>query len=320
MQRLEDEKYNFIGLELPKEQLDKEIDEAKNFYLGSGSIERLVNLYLQDTLGINQEVILGKDEAKTLRLSAEMRNILLNDFRKLPQRRAKINRDWERWLKGSDQHLPVTFESECANNSKVTFLAPFHPLVRQAASHFTVKDKAFVKLEVLSDELKPGDYRFAIYRWTYQGIRKDHCLKTITELDGIAAHIDNLLKRAKDCQDADLAAMKEESARDFDTRHHAVWASSRNEHVADNSRIIEHKRQSLTVSHRARLAVLNDSLNSNPDEGIRRMRQSEISKADADYRRHMEDFDEAEKKADLEFMPLVYGVLRVKEGSDAVRL
>jgi superfamily II DNA or RNA helicase len=326
IQRLENEKYNFIGLQLPQEQFDKEIDEAKNFYLGSGAIERLVNLYLQDTLGTKQELILGNDDLKTLRLSAEARNALLNDFRNLfgnpPSRRAKINRDWETWLRGSDQRLSITFESECANKSQAAFLAPFHPLVRQAAHHFTIKDKAFVKLEALSDKVKPGDYRFAIYRWAYQGIRKDHCLKTIAESDLITAHIDNLLKTAKDCHDEDLMTMREESTADFDMRHHAVWLSSKNEHVADNSRIIEHKRQSLMVSRKARLAVLNDSLNNNPDEGIRRMRQSEILKADADYMRHIQLLDEAEKKADIEFVPVVYGVLRIKikEENDGVKL
>jgi hypothetical protein len=314
IQRLEDEKFNFIGLQLPKEQFDREIENARNFYLSSDSVERLVNLYFQDTLGITQEVILGKNDLKTLRLSAEMRNVLLNDYRKIPQRKTKIDREWERWLKGSEQHLSITFESECSNNSKVTFLTPFHPLVRQAANHFIIKGKAFVNLEVFSNDVKPGDYRFAIYQWTYQGVRKDHCLKTITESDTIAAHIDDLLKTAIDCSDADLAGMQEESANDFDTRHHAVWTLSKNEHIADNSRIIRYQKQSLEVSHKARLAILNDSLQNNPDKGIQRMRQSEILKADADYKRHTQLLDGAEKKADIKFAPVVYGILRVKEG------
>lgn len=320
IQRLEDEKYNFIGLQLPKEQLDKEIDKAKNFYLGSGSIEHLVNLYLRDTLDMKQEVILGKDNLKTLRLSTEMRNVLLTDFKKLPQQKTKINREWERWLKGSDQYLAITFDFECAGSSKITFLAPFHPLVRQAANHFAIRDKAFVKLEVLSNDVNPGDYRFAVYQWTYQGIRKDHRLKTITESDVIELHIDNLLKTAKDCPDADLAAMREESANDFDTRHHAVWTSSKNEHIADNSRIIQYQRQSLMVSYRARIAVLNDSLQNNPDGGIKRMRQSEISKAGADYERHLRLLVEAETRADIEFIPVIYGVLRVKGGNNGFKL
>jgi SNF2 family DNA or RNA helicase len=311
--KLEDEKYNFIGLQLPKEQFDREIEEASNFYLAPASIERLVNLYLQDTAGGTQESILGKEPLKTLRLALDHRNSLLDDFKKLPRQRSDLYRKWENWLRGADQYLSVTFEPECAeNNPKAAFLSAFHPLVRQAAEHFAPAKAAMVKLETVSSQLNAGDYAFAVYQWTYHGVREDRRLMTIAESDTISELIEDIIKTARDCSDADIAAITEQTINNFNTRQHDVWASAREEHAAGNRLIIQYQRQSLKVSHKARLAVLNDSLSTNPDERIRRMRQGEIANAEADYGRRLINFDEAEKRADIEFMPVVYGVLRIK--------
>jgi len=317
--KLEDEKYNFIGLQLPKEQFDQEIKDASSFYLSPVSIERLVDLYLQDIADKPQEVILGKESLKTLRLAQETRNALLTDFRKLPsKRRPELYRKWENWLRGSDQHLAITFESVCAqDNPKATFLSPFHPLVHQAAKHFSIKNTAQVKLETASNQAAAGDYPFAVYQWTYHGVREDQRLVTIAESDAISGFIDDFIKTAADCDDGDMADITDQSINNFNARHYAAWESAKNDHVAENQRIVQHQRQSLATSHKARLAVLNDSLVNNPDERIRRMRQSEIAKAGADYQRRLKDLDEAEKKADIEFVPMTYGVMRVKGGKDA---
>jgi len=315
--KLEDEKYNFIGLQIPKEQLDQEIKDASSFYLSPALIERLVNLYLKDIADTPQEVILGKDSLKTLRLAVEPRNALLADFRNLPGRRSELYRTWERWLKGSDQHLAITFESECTqDNPKAAFLSSFHPFVRQAAKHFAINYTAHVKLEIASSQVAVDDYPFAVYQWTYHGVREDQRLITIAESDAISVFIDDFIKTAADCGDDDMEDITVQSIDNFNARHYTAWESAKNEHIAENKRVIQYQRQSLATSHKNRLAFLNDSLINNPDEKIRRMRQSEIAKADADYQRRLSVFDESEKRADIEFMLVAYGVIRVKEGKD----
>jgi len=311
IQRLEDEKYNFIGLELPKDQLNEEIKNATNFWLGSVSIEHLVNLYLQDIIGAKQEVILGKETLKTMRLSTDTRAALLADYRKYPFRKKEINLKWERWLQGSNQYLPVTFESECAaNNPNAVFLAPFHPFVQQAARHFTINEKAVACLEVLTDKVKPGIHFFAIYRWKYMGVREDRCFKIITDDDELDKHIDLLLKEAKDSLDEN-ANITEQIINDFNSRHYAVWETAKNKHLKENERFINYQRQSLILSHNARITLLNERLMNVQDEQVRRMHQGEIRKAEADYARHLKIFDEAQKKIELKFTPVIYGSLRL---------
>lgn len=311
IQRLEDEKYNFIGLELPKDQLNEEIENATNFWLGPVSIERLVNLYLHEIIGTKQEVILGKEPLKTLRLSTDVRNALLADYRKLHFRKKKVNTKWERWLQDSKQHLSITFESECAaNNPDAVFLAPFHPFVQQAARHFTIDEKATVNMEVSTNKVKPGNYFFAIYRWEYFGIREDRCFKIITDNDELALHIDMLLREAKDSMKENVI-ISEQTIADFTTRHHAVWETEREEHLKENERFVNYQRQSLILSHNARITLLNERLMNVQDEQIRRIHQGEIKKAEADYTRHLKDLDEAQKRVELKFMPVVYGSLKL---------
>ena len=68
-ERLEERELELFGLRLPKDQMQQDIDNATSFWLTSGSIQRLVMLYLRQQLKIDQEFILGERHLKTLRLS-----------------------------------------------------------------------------------------------------------------------------------------------------------------------------------------------------------------------------------------------------------
>jgi cob(I)alamin adenosyltransferase len=153
-EKLEEENYNFIGLRLPQEQLSREIEQASNYWLSSASLFHIVNLYLRKRTGKEQEFILGEKTLKTLRLSVEARNILLEDFRKLSAAKNQMYNKWDKWLKGSDQHLLMTFDAETAiNNPEAVFIMPLHPLVKQAAEFFKLEGKAHANLSVVSDLL-----------------------------------------------------------------------------------------------------------------------------------------------------------------------
>ncbi|MDP8211283.1 MAG: Swt1 family HEPN domain-containing protein, partial [Candidatus Stygibacter australis] len=120
---LEEKQLELFGIRLPQEQINKEIANATNFWLSPLSLQRLVSNYLQNSYGSDQEYILGEKLLKTLRLSQDARNVLLKEFQKLARRNNPMYRQWENWLKGSNQHLNVTFESECASqNPKAAFL------------------------------------------------------------------------------------------------------------------------------------------------------------------------------------------------------
>jgi ERCC4-related helicase len=313
-EKLEEENYNFIGLRLPREQLTKEIEDASNYWLSPGSLLRVVNLYLQKRIEREHEFILGEKSLKTLRLSAEARNLLLEDFRKLPPNKNPMYTKWDKWLKGDDRFLLMTFDADTAvNNPEAAFIMPLHPLVKQAAEFFKPEGRIYTSLAVVSDLLPPADYLFAVYYWRLHGAREDHCLKVIAESDTAVSHIENLLKDAVTNKDAGISTGIDDKWIELDEKHYDLWHKAKKEHVEKNKRTIHFQRESLSTSHNARMALLNDRLASATNERIATMRQGEIAKAGSDYSRHIQDLELAESKADIEFEPVAYGILSVRE-------
>ena len=74
----------------------------------------------------------------------------------------------------------------------------------------------------------------------------------------------------------------------------------------------DYRRESLATSHRARIALLEDQIEKNPSEKIRKMRDSEKATAERDYQNRIKDLDEAAQKADVIADPVAFGVLIVE--------
>jgi hypothetical protein len=307
--------YNFIGLRLPQEQLAKEIKQASNFWLNPVSLFRMINLYLQKRIEKDREFILGEKALKTLRLSIEARNILLEDFRKLTMNKNPMYTKWEKWLKGDDQHLLMTFDADIVvNNPGAAFIMPLHPLVKQAADFFKPEGEIYTKLSAISSVLSPADYPFVVYYWKFHGTREDHCLKIIADSDATASHIEQLLKGVVDNKAINISDSLKNRWKGLDDRHYNLWHIAKDEHKEKNKQIIQFQKESLSTSHNARMALLDDRLAVATNEKIIAMRRGEISKAAADYSRHMQNLELAETKADIEFEPVAYGVLSVGSG------
>lgn len=58
----------------------QELADATNIHLSTDAIYRLVETYLEKRLGDSSSYILGDGKSKTLRLNADNRRILYNDF------------------------------------------------------------------------------------------------------------------------------------------------------------------------------------------------------------------------------------------------
>lgn len=312
--RLEQEQAEMFGICLPPEMLQKEIDDATSFWLSPASLIRLVLEYLKKFCG-EQEVLLGNGPLKTLRLSAEARGQLLEDFQKLPPQKTPIYRDWEMWLKGGEPHLAVTFEDECASqNPKVAFIMPIHPLVRQAAMAFSNEKKAVVRLEAVSADVPEGTYGFAIYQWRYRGIRDEQELKPIAEHPEVTERLAEMLKIASDCIDLDASALSNELTDRLERQHHALWLEAQQNHKRRNQELAEARRKNLMTSHKARLAILQEQIDNSSHEKIAKMRKAQIAKAEDEYARRLQSFDMAVERADIETQPVAYGFIRVRKG------
>lgn len=116
----------------------------------------MVNIFMDDLLG-EGEYIRGKSEVKTLRLSGEKRQQLLENLQTVEV----VNTNsalklWNAYLKSSAPLLKVTFDSTTAKDERdVTFLTQMHPLVKQAAAYESTKFPCEIALSATSEEMAP---------------------------------------------------------------------------------------------------------------------------------------------------------------------
>ncbi|MDY0362099.1 MAG: Swt1 family HEPN domain-containing protein [Desulforegulaceae bacterium] len=311
---LEKKQLELFGIQLPIKQMNKKLEDASNFWLSPDSIFRLVNFYLSNLFGKEQDYILGDKKLKTLRLSQEHRNSLLKDFQKINRQNNVMYREWETWLKGSSPHLPITFESDCArDNSKAAFIMPIHPLVKQASRFFEIKEKILTKLEVKSKIVPPGEYEFVIYQWKFYGIREDLILMPIASKTLLNNHLNKLLETAVDSSKNAPDALKTSLWDNLDGEHYKLWNEAKAKHKQRTQELAEFRRESLSTSHSARIALLEEQLNQASDVKIQKMRQSQIITAEADYARRIQELDIAVERADIVAGAVAYGIITILE-------
>lgn len=309
-QELEEKQSELFGLNVPQQSWRDDIAAAETEWLSPDSIQRCVVAYLEELLGGKADHFLGEKHLKTLRLDQEARNLLLSEFRRLPRSIDMVAREWEKWLKGSQPTLSVTFDQEtAAANSKAAHLSVLHPLVRQAARFLEITEAARCALAVTADGPPAGDYNFALYRWSKHGIRSDETLMAVADDPIVEENLLDLLQSATACDGIFSPPSGNEDA--LDARHHAKWAEAQANHIAANRELAEHRIQSLTVSHRARVRVIEDQLARANNDKIRLMKQGELSRAEADFHRRIEDLQALAGSGDVRAQPLIFGKLRI---------
>lgn len=276
-QVLESKQAELFGLNIPNQSWKQDIESADSYWLSSSALQRCVSSYFADRLGTDQEYLLGEKALKTLRLSQEARGRLLEDFKRLPRSSEPTARAWEKWLKGTQPMLPVTFDQEAAaENVQALHLSVTHPLVRQAAWHLNLLEPAYATLETQSRTVKAGEYRFAVYRWTKQGVRQDEVLVPVTSDHAIEEKLFSLLQMALTREGSDLPSNKEFEA--LDAQHHRTWAEAQANHIAENRQQVDYRIQSLSVSHKARCKAIEDQLNRATNDKIRLMKKTTKSR------------------------------------------
>ena len=308
---LEEQQLDLFGLRFPEDKMEKEVADASSFWLLPESIQRLVTRYLAKQIGSEQEFILGEKSLKTLRLSESARNTLLGDFQQFSREKTRVYREWEKWLKGSDQHLSITFEADCAaHHSDATFIMPTHPLVKQAAEALKTEQEVVATLKVRTNKVPAGRYEFAIYQWRFLGIRKHLVLKPIAISGELTPHLNYLLERAVDNEIQENPALTGQSA--LENVQQQLWAEARTKHQERTQALASYRKESLSTSHQKRVKLLEDRIAQATNANIQRMRRSELANAEVDYRRRIQEFDEAAAKADVTTELVAYGILQVE--------
>jgi len=309
---LEQKQFDLFGIRLPESQIKKQIDDATSFWLSPESLQNFINMYLKRRLGKGQEYILGEKPLKTLRLSQEARNELLKDYRSLQGQKSYIYRGWENWLKGSNPHINITFESDCASDNRdAVMIIPIHPLVKQAALSLRNDQRIVAVLKVNEYNVPIGKYPFIIYQWQFYGIRENLILKPISICDDITPKLVYLLKNAFDVP-YDLTDFNEVIWEGLEDKHHKLWVEAREEHRIKTYELANYRLESLKISHHSRMTLLNEQLSSANNEKIIKMRKSQISSASADFERRKQELDIAKERADVIAEPVAYGILIVE--------
>ncbi len=310
-ERLEAEQLELFSVQLPEDQMAKDVEKATNFWLLPESIRRLVTLYLQQKLGTSQELIRGDKPLKTLRLSGEARIALLHDFQKLSIEKGPIFLEWENWLKGADSRLRITFESDCRReHPDAVLIMPTHPLVKQAALSLNIEQDVVVTLKVRDKTVPEGAYEFAIYLWHILGSKENLELKPIALDKVLAPHLERLLKEAVDHEEH--LPIESSVWEQLETQHQELWAEALKKHQRVAREMVNFQKENLSRYHRKRISILESRRAQVDDPNIRRMRDSQIANAEAGYERRTKELDESVRKADIKAELVAYGILEVE--------
>ena len=307
---LEEKQAELFGLTVPNQSWREEIAEAESFWLSPEALQRSVTAYLSGVAETDGGFLLGDKPLKTLRLSQKIRARLLDDFRSQPRSTDPVARQWEKWLRGADPLLQVTFDQEsAAAEPKAVYLHVLHPLVRQAARHLERFEAVRVSLTASCEAVPAGEYPFALYQWRRVGIRSDDTLVAVASDPKLDGDVMSLLETAAD---GPAATPPDEAAIGrLDKRHHGEWRSARANHMAENRELVQHRRQSLSTSHRARCKLLEDQIGSATNEKIRRMKEGELARANYDYEHRVAELERLAESADIHATLVVEGMLRV---------
>ena len=309
--RLEAEQSALFGVALPPAQRDQDVHDAASDWLAPEALQNLVRAYTAN-VGTGEASLLGSGAKQTLRASQADRERLLQDYRRLSSSRSPVYREWERWLKGSDPHLAVTFDSGYATDHRaVTFITPVHPLAQQAAHALAPEQPLAVTLRVRADEIEPGVYPFAIYRWESRGLRTSSVFQPVCTDPGVEARFFELLATAESGPAGDPPRPPGAALEELEARQYALWSQHREEHRAETLRLADFRRSSLRRSHEARLAMLHQQISSATHPNIRRMHLARVDAAQADHARRSAELDAAEGTVDVVTRPVADGYIHI---------
>ena len=308
---LEDKQRDLFGIKVPDTSFSEELENATNYWLSPENLCNMVHTYLKLRLEPEKEYILGEKAIKTLRVSREARSALLEDNSKYKIPKGKENRAWVKLLKQGDLHIRITFDGNSVKNEKdVELISMSHPLVKQAAAFLESENKTVTVFRAKTNEFQSGEYPFAVFQWKMSGDREDLQLKPISSYPELNNSILNLLKKS---ENLDIEIGKDpENWDDVEMLHHSLWEEELVNHRQRTRELIQYKTGSLTTSHNARMAQLEEQLEKATNSRIRRMKEGEIRNAVADYEHHMEELEQAIKKADILPETLAYGLLIVE--------
>ncbi len=313
-EKMEERDKELFGLNIKKQQTDADIETAKSFWLSAKSLYRLTSRYLKERLQNDQNFITGEQgslKALSLRLSEDRRNLLLDDFKKLSNKKDIASKKWQAWLSGGEQKLSITFDMEYAcDNPNVTFITPVHPLIKQAATYLSQEQQVLINISAKSTVIPKGRYEFALYLWKFSGIKGDLQLCPISTVPEVTDHLNKLLIESKDSEYG-LSKEKVNNLEELEKMHYDLWSQRLKEHQGNIEDLVGYREKSLEITHKARMRALNEQFEAAKDEKIATMRHSQVRNAETDYSRRSQELAMAIERADITHEQVAHGVLYI---------
>ena len=313
IKKLESEEKHLFGFDISTYTTARKIQNAENPWISPSLLQIMIQNYFNKKLG-DGNYIIGKSENNLLRISEEKRSILLEDFKKMSLKKSIVNRIWERYLKGNNQNIHITFDSNTAEkNRNLLFITPVHPLTKQAAKHFIIDELVYVNIEYSSEYLPQGEYPFSIYAWNYKGVNPQFKLVPIIENNCIREEINQILSEAVF---SNTSSYKNKSYWDkLEEEHLNILLPAISEHKTSAASIAQYRIESISNSFISRKILLEQQISDAYDPNIIRMRKSELEKATTKYEEKVKYLEQNALKADIHSKLLINGILKIRSNS-----
>lgn len=311
--KLEESQREFFGLDIGGMRDAKAVEQAKSPWLSEACIQGLVEFYLNERLGAGV-YIKGEGARKTLRLSMEAKEKLLEDLRaaRLPRNATLL--DWQNYLKGFDQTQAITFNREEAqNDNRAFFFTPVHPLVKTAATYF---DKVHgdgdpcIAFRCSNVGIEPGRYPFAVYAWNYVGFNSQFKLKTIPLEERLKNSLPSIVQEASQFM---LEGDASDLWRDIDPIHSLLWRNAKDEWVSDVHTQADYKRQTLKMSYERKKLAIQEKLEKNADKRMDLMYRTQLDNETERYEKKLRSIEDTESRADIVFRKIANGMILVED-------
>ncbi|MFM9414247.1 DEAD/DEAH box helicase [Peptococcus simiae] len=312
LNNLEEAQKELFGFDLSNMNMTTELEQATNDWLSAPLVQKLIENYLDERLEEGNHVM-GDDKIKRLRLNAGSRQKLLEDFRNLEVVSDSSSVGWERFLKGGKATHEITFEAEAAEaNENIFFITSMHPLSRQAAKYYATDQVARICMTCDYDQIAPGEYPFSLYAWKYTGLKNNFELICISEEDDLSQNLLEII--LGDCRDLKTVsdADYKEAWDHLEESHIKKWEQSKNRYLQEVSATSTFRLESLKDSFERKRTRLEKQIDEAQDEGIKRMRTSELATIERRYSSKVEEIRDLAGRADVHTSLLANGIIKVK--------
>jgi ATP-dependent helicase HepA len=305
---LEEQQAKLFGISVPKRD-EELIKSASSFWLTPNRIRNMIEKYLSRLDSGRAYKLQGRQPIVSIQLNQEIRSLLINDFKSVSQVGA-VDRIWERWLKGNDSYLRLTFDPVAADEDRsASFITPTHPLARQAAKATESISTLKCEINLKSSSANLGRYPFAIYRWKVMGITESFTFQPVCENLEYSKVLLELLEGATDAKSVSTITVAEEER--LEAIHYQLWINQRGEHIESIIRSVEVKIASLKSSHQARVALLEEQRDQATDARIRRMKEGQLDSAIRDFEQRLLNLNLVAGQSEIVAELAVLGVLTI---------